>query len=132
MPIAKSFAVGVASLAIAAGASPAFATTTKPTSLTLKAAHASVAPKHHDTLTATLKSGTKALAGKTIWLYERKPGAKTWGKAIAHHTTNLKGQYTFTVTITGTKGQKDQFEVKFLGGSGYAASHSKVISVTVS
>lgn len=55
---------------VAAGltAGPALAATTaaKPTSLTLKAAKSTVAPTTKDTLTGTLKSGTKALAGETV------------------------------------------------------------------
>lgn len=129
----------VVALAIAVGsmgATSAFASTATPTSLTLKAAHTTVAPKHRDSFTATLKAGTHVLAGQTVTLYEKKPGAKTWTK-LTSKQTNSKGQATYSVVPAGTKsGQKDEFEVKYAGGKigtkTYAASHSKIVTVTLS
>lgn len=126
-------AVGLGVVAAGLVASPAFAATpaAKPTSLTLHAAHASVAPKHKDTLTARLENGKVPVAGARVYLVERVIGGK-WGAAVAiKPLTNAKGQVTITVVPGNHKGQKDQFMVVFKGNAKYKASHSHVITVTV-
>jgi hypothetical protein len=129
----------VRSLAVVAGlavgsmaAAPAFATTAaKPTSLTLKAAKSSVAPKQKDTLTGLLKSGTHTLAGDTVKLERRAYGAKSF-VVVASKTTDSKGRAVLTVTPGTRKGQKVQYELVFSGTKSYKASHSSIITVTVS
>lgn len=134
MRVARPLALGAAALAATAMATPAFAATTTPTSLTLKASHASVAPKHHDGFTATLKAGNKLLDGQKVSLYEKKPGAKTW--TLVGSKSTVKGKVSFSVVPAGTKkGQKDEFEVKYAGtktAPKYGASHSHIVNVTLS
>jgi hypothetical protein len=138
MRLARPITLGAAALIASAAAAPALAAASpRPTSLTLRTAHSTVTAKHHDTFTATLKAGKTPLDGATVKLYEKKPGAKTW-TPLGTKTTNAKGQATYTVTPAGRKGQKDEFEVKFGGGkigtgtTTYGASHSKIVTVTIS
>lgn len=111
-------------------AAPALAATTS-TAITLKAAHSTVAPKAKDSLTATLKSGSRRLAGETVQLEKRAAGARHW-TTVSSKTTGSKGETTWTVTPGTRKGQKEQYEVVFAGTKAYKASHSAVITVTVS
>lgn len=133
-----SLALGTAALTMGLAA-PAFAFSipsasqalAQPTSLTLKAAKSTVAPRQKDTLTGTLKSGNKALAGQSVSLLERAPGAKHWS-VVTTKTTDSLGHVALTVTPGRRKGQKEQYEVLFKGTSSYKGSHSSVITVTVS
>ncbi|MGN6608670.1 MAG: hypothetical protein ACTHMS_16880 [Jatrophihabitans sp.] len=125
-------AAAAAALAGAASAQAATPTTLKPTSITLHAAHATVAPKHKDTLTATLKSGRKALAGETVLLEKRAPHTAQRFTVVQTRTTDAKGRTTFTVLPGARKGHKEQYEVVFVKTSTYKGSHSAVITLTVS
>jgi hypothetical protein len=130
----RSFAVAAGVLAASLAAAPAFAATaptTKPTSLTIKAAKSTVARNQKDTLTGTLKSGKKVLAGETVKLEKRAAGAKHF-TVVATKTTTAKGQVTLVVTPGTKKGQKEQYELVFSGTKSYKASHSSIITVTVS
>ena len=109
---------------------PAFAANASPTSLTLKAAKSTVAPKAKDTLTGTLKAGTKVLAGQSVKLEKRAAGAKSF-TLVTTKTTDAKGHVVLTVTPGTRKGQKVQYELVFAGTSTYKASHSSIITVTV-
>jgi len=110
---------------------PAFAATTaKPTSLTLKAAKSTVAPKAKDTLTGTLKNGTHLLAGESVKLEERAAGAKRF-TLVTTKQTDSKGHVAMTVVPGTRKGQKEQYELVFAGNAAYQGSHSSVITVTV-
>jgi 5-hydroxyisourate hydrolase-like protein (transthyretin family) len=130
-PLRPAAVIGAVALA-GLGVTPALAATApKPTSLTLKAAHSSVAPKTKDTLTATLKSGTKPVAGEPVKLEKRAAGAKSW-TLVSSKTTNAKGQTSWSVVPGSKKGQKEQYELVFSGNKSYKASHSSVITVTVS
>ena len=128
--------VGTALLAgatvTALAASPALATTTThPTSLTLKAAHASVAPKHKDRLTATLKAGTHRLAGEPVYLESRSAGAKKFSAPVSIGTTDAKGTVSVSVVPGRRKGHREQYRVIFKGDAKYGRSHSAVITLTV-
>ena len=124
---------GVAATGLMAGPAFASAPAKTPTSLTLKAAHASVAPKHKDALTLTLKAGNKRLAGETVYVEKRTAGAAKFGKLVMlSKQTDAKGQVTFSVVPGTKKGHKEQYEVVFKGTSKYKASHSHVLTVTVS
>ena len=118
-------------LAASLTAAPALASAAVPTSLTLKAAHSSVAPKAKDTLTGYLKAGKLALANQTVKLEQRASGAKTF-KVVATKTTDANGKVVLTVTPGTKKGQKEQYELVFAGTKTYKASHSAIITVTVS
>lgn len=130
-PLRPAAVLGTVVLAgVAAG--PAFAATVaKPTSLTLRAAHTTVAPKAKDTLTATLKAGTKAVSGESVKLERRAAGARSWS-LVSSKATNAKGQTSWSVVAGTRKGQKEQYELVFSGTRTYRASHSSVITVTVS
>ncbi|MFZ2058663.1 MAG: hypothetical protein WAV54_14755 [Acidimicrobiales bacterium] len=126
---------------VGAFAIPAFASgkpTAKPTSITLKASKATVAPKHKVSLTATLKSGKSPLADEQLCLQSRTPsttgGWSSWGSCANFASlTNSKGQVGVNGVVPGNKkGAKTQYEVVFPGATGYKASHSPVITVTVS
>lgn len=107
------------------------ATTAAPTSVSLKAAHSSVAPKHKDTLTGTLKSGGRALAGQTVVLEQRAAGSKGFA-VVAQKATDAQGHVSLSVVPGTRKGQKEQYELVFRGTQAYKASHSSVITLTVS
>jgi len=126
-------AVVIGAVALAGlGVAPALAATAaKPTSLTLKASHTSVAPKAKDTLTATLRSGRTAVANESVKLEKRAAGAKSW-TLVSAKTTNAKGQTSWSVVPGTKKGQKEQYELVFSGNKSYKASHSSIITVTVS
>jgi hypothetical protein len=112
-------------------AGTALAATPAPTSLTLKAAKSTVAHNTKTTLTGTLKSGTKAVAGQSVKLEKRAYGTKAFS-VVSTKTTNAKGTVTYTVVPGTKKGQKTQYELVFAGNSKYKASHSQVITITVS
>lgn len=134
----RALAVGVGVLAaglvisptLAAGASPA--TAEQPTSLTLKAAHTTVAPKHKDTLTTTLKVGAKRLAGETLYVEYRAAGAHKWSAPITvKPKTNARGEVSFVVAPGSKKGERSQFEVLFKGTAKYRPSHSSIVTIAV-
>lgn len=123
-----------AAVAVSVGlfAAPAFAATAAtPTSLALKAAKSTVAPNQKDTLTGTLKAGSKALAGESVKLEKRAAGAKSF-TLVTTKKTDSKGHVTLVVTPGSKKGGKEQYELVFAGTKTYKASHSSVITVTVS
>lgn len=129
----RTLAVGVSLVAASVATAPAFAATpaARPTALTLKAAKSTVAPKQKDTLTGLLKSGTKALAGQSVKLEKRAAGARSF-TVVATKTTDSKGHVVLTVTPGTRKGQKEQYELVFAGTKSYKASHSSIITITVS
>jgi ABC-type glycerol-3-phosphate transport system substrate-binding protein len=140
----RPVALGAITLAAAGLTAPAFAAapTAKPTSLNLRAAHGTVAPKHHDTFTVTLRSGHAPVTGQAgdITLWERTApttGHKTvWTQQTATFTETKPGVYTVTVTVPGPakRPQKDQYQARFKDTANpatYRASHSSVITVTV-
>ena len=128
----RSIALTTGLLVAGLTAGPAFAATTvKPTSLALKAAKSSVVPNQKDTLTGTLKSGTTVLAGQTVKLEKRAAGAKSF-TVVTTKKTDAKGHIVLTVTPGTKKGQKEQYELVFAGTKTYKASHSSIITVTVS
>jgi hypothetical protein len=132
MSTSGTVTVGAAlAVVLAAGAGNAMAASAaQPTSLTLKAAHTTVAPKAKDTLTGTLKSGTKRLSGEPIRLERRAAGTKSF-TLVSTKTTNANGQVTYTVVPGTRKGQKEQYMLVFAGNNSYKASHSSVITITV-
>ena len=122
------FAAGC--LAVGVAATPALAAGAQPTSLTLKAAKTSVVHNQKTTLTGTLKAGTKRLGGESVVLEKRASGAKSWS-VVSTKTTSSKGTVTYTVVPGTRKGQKEQYELVFKGTKMYKASHSAVITITV-
>jgi len=102
-----------------------------PTALTLHAAHATVAPKHKDTLTATLRSLGKPLANAAVALESRAAGSHSFGSTTAIGTTDDHGRVVVPVTPGNRKGHKEQYRVVFAGDDTHRASHSSVITVTV-
>ena len=140
----RPVALGAITLAAAGLTAPAFAAapTAKPTSLNLRAAHGTVAPKHHDTFTVTLRSGKTPVAGEAtgITLWERTAptsGHKTtWTQQTATFTEGKPGVYTVSITVPGAtkRPQKDQYQARFkdiTSPAKYRSSHSSVITVTV-
>lgn len=123
-------AVGSAVLGIAASATAA-APPAAPTSLTLHAGHAAVAPRHKDTLTATLRSLGKPVAGEPVTLESRTAGSRRFGNPVDAGTTDSNGQVAVPVAPGNSKGHKEQYRVVFAGDAGHKASHSAVITVTV-
>ncbi len=131
LPIVGVLAAGL--MAAPAVAAPSAKPTVKPTSITLKAAHATTAPKHKVSLTATLKSGKKRLAGETLYLEKRDASTHKFSDPVAITTpTDANGQTSVPVTPGNKKGHKEQYRVVFQGDSAYNASRSAVITITVS
>ena len=120
---------GVLTASLTAGT--ALAATPAPTSLTLKAAKTTVTHNTKTTLTGTLKSGKKLVAGQSVKLEKRAYGTKKFA-LVGTKTTGTKGTVSFSVVPGTKKGQKEQYEVVFTGTSKYKASHSAVITITVS
>jgi hypothetical protein len=122
---------------IAGPAGAARKPTTKHTTITLKAAKATVAPKHKVSLTATLQAGHTALAGQQLCVESRvKAIGATWGTFGS--CTNLSSLTASDGTVTidsvvprNGKGTKEQFKVLFAGATGYSASHSPIVTITV-
>lgn len=134
----KSVTTSVALAAAAAAAitgvtTSAFAapTATRPTALTLHAAHSSVAPRHKDTLTATLRSLGKPVANAPVVLESRAADTRKFGNPTDIGTTDDHGQVAVPVTPGNKKGHKEQYRVVFAGDATHRASHSSVITVTV-
>ncbi|MFN2540099.1 MAG: hypothetical protein ABR549_18365 [Mycobacteriales bacterium] len=126
-PVALAGALVVGGLA----AGPAFAATTAhATTLTLKTQHTTVTPKEKDTLTGTLKSGSKVLANETVKLEDRAYGAKKF-TVVASKQTNSKGQTTWTVVPGSKAGSKEQYVLVFSGTKTYKASRSGEVTVKV-
>jgi hypothetical protein len=121
-----------AAAALAAGmsAAPALAASAQPTSLTLKAAKSSVVHNQKTTLTGTLKAGTKPLSAQPVILEKRAAGAKAWS-VVSSKNTSSKGTVSYVVTPGTKKGQKEQYYLVFKGNAKYKASHSAVITITV-
>ena len=135
LPVAAALLTGV--IAAPAMAAAQHAGKTKPahnkaTSVLLKAAKTSVAPKHKTALTATLKSGKHRLAGEELWLEKRDAGTHKFGSPVDIGATDSDGKVTLPVVPGNHKGHKEQYRVVFQGDSGWKASHSAVVTVTVS
>ena len=133
MPRLTSGSTLILTAALIAGvsAAPAFAATAaKATSLNLRSAHATVAPKAKDTLTGTLKAGNAAVANEKVTL-EQRSGTTGKFSVVRSALTNSKGLVTFTVTPGTKKGQKEQYELVHASDAKYKASHSQIITVTV-
>ena len=130
--VKKTLVASTTLLVMGSTAAPALAATTaKPTALTVKAAKSSVAPKAKDTLVGTLKSGGTVLKGQTVKLEQRAAGAKSF-KVVSSKKTDSKGHVSWSVTPGTKKGQKEQYELVFVATKSYKASHSSVITVSVS
>jgi hypothetical protein len=128
LPLAAALATG----AVAAPSVAAKPTHDKSTNVLLRAARSTVAPKHKVSLTATLKSAKHRLAGEELWLEKRDAGTHKFGNPVDIGTTDSNGQVTVPVVPGNHKGAKEQYRVVFQGDTGYKASHSSVITVTVS
>lgn len=133
MSLSMPVLVGAAAAAIAgfAASATAAAPAVKPTSLTLHAAHATVAPKHKDSLTATLRSLGKPLAGEPVALESRAAGSRKFANPTPIGTTDSNGHVTVPVVPGNKKGHKEQYRVVFAGDATHKASHSSVITITV-
>ena len=102
--------------------------TAKATALKIAAAHPTVTAKgkFQDTITGTLTAGTVPVAGQKVLLQERKVGARTWTAAGPAGVTGKKGHVTFVVTQANTR---EQYELVFAAHSGFAGSHSAVVTI---
>lgn len=121
-------ATTIAGVAVSASAAvPAV----RPTSLTLHAARATVAPKHKDSLTATLRSLGKPVANAAVVLESRTAGSRAFSNPTAVGTTDDNGSVTVPVVPGNKKGHKEQYRVIFAGDAAHHASRSSVITVTV-
>jgi hypothetical protein len=129
--LALGTTISAVALATAVGPALAAKPAARPTSLTLKAAKSTVKPNQKDTLTGTLKSGNTPLAGKDIKLMKRDASKRTW-TYVSTKTTDAKGHVTLVVTPGTHKGKKEQYELVFAGDAKDKASHSSVITLTVS
>jgi hypothetical protein len=134
-PIALAVAAALVTGAIASPAwashSPVRPTHDKPTNVVLKAGRSTVAPKHKLSLTATLKSARHRLAGEELWLQTRDAASHKFGNPIDVGPTDANGQVTVPVSPGNHKGTKTQYRLVFQGDTGYKASHSSVITITV-
>jgi hypothetical protein len=133
----RAVVIAVAAGSVATGLiTPALAATNtaKTTTLTIHAAKTKMKEHTRDTFTGTLRAGKADVVGEPVKLEQRAYGAKKWS-VDASRTTNKKGAVTFTVTPPApTKTQKshrEQYELVFAGSSAYRASHSGVVTVTV-
>jgi hypothetical protein len=126
-----ALATGVALAGLATA--PAFATTTaRPTSLTLRAQKSTVAPNTKDTLIGFLKTGKTPVKEQPVQLEKRAAGAKSFTLVGTQHTDQY-GRLLLSVKPGKVKGQKEQYELVYQGEKGvYGASHSQIITVTVS
>jgi hypothetical protein len=134
-PIALSVAAALVTGAIASPAwashRPARPTHDKATELALKAGRSTVAPKHKLSLTATLKSANRRLASEELWLERRDAGTNKFGDPVDIGPTDANGQFTVPIAPGNHQGNKTQYRVVFQGDTGYRASHSSIITVTV-
>ena len=118
-------------------AAPAFAATTAPTSLNLRAGKTTVTAHTKDTFTATLTSKGKPLNAQTVWLQERTAPTsthKTTWTNVTSTTTTVSGKATFSVTpplASGKSTQKDQYRAVYKTSMAYGGSHSQAVTVTV-
>lgn len=125
--------IGTAAIA-ALVAGPANAATSDhrhPSSLSLKAATATVAAKGSDTLTGTMHSAKRLVKGQLVQLEVKAGSAKAFVKVGKAKATDSKGQVTFTVKPAGATGQKDQYELVFAGSTGFRPSHSNIVDITI-
>jgi len=99
----------------------------KATALRIAAAHSTVTAKgkFQDTITGTLTAAKVPLAGQKVVLQERKVGAKTW-LVGSSKVTGKKGSVSFVVTQANTR---EQYELVFAAHSGFAASHSAIVTI---
>ena len=118
-------------LAASLSGGTALAATPTPTSLTLKAAKATVAHNVKTTLTGSLRAGMMPIPGQAVTLARRSFGTKAFS-FVSIKKTSPKGTVSYTVIPGSKKGQKTQYELVFAGNSKYKASHSAVITITVS
>jgi 5-hydroxyisourate hydrolase-like protein (transthyretin family) len=82
--------------------------------------------RYRNTLSATLTSKGKPLAGRRVTLRRRAFGATTW-TVVAQLVTSSKGTVKRAVT---QRLKREQFQFVFAGDSGHARTSSGVITVT--
>lgn len=107
-------------------AGPAQAAPAK-TTLAVAVSSTSVASGGKVTVTATLKKGTKALAGTTVTLQRRVVGASTW-KTLKTGRTTSQGQLKATASALA---KNTEFRAVFKGTSAYYKATSSKRTVTV-
>ena len=130
-PVAAALVIGSITTPAWAAHSPTRPTHDKATNVVLKAGRSTVAPKHKVSLTATLKSAEHRLAGAELWLEARDASTRKFDNPVDLGATDANGQLTVPVTPGNHKGAKTQYRVVFQGDVGHKASHSSVITVTV-
>jgi hypothetical protein len=98
-----------------------------PTTLTGSAASGTITAGQKDLITGTLLTGTKPVVGKIVSLYRFSTSAKKWIRVEVDLTGKL-GHVFYTVKPSVTT----NYELVFFGSAHLRASHSSVITVTVS
>ena len=101
-------------------------TVKKPTTTTLTASDTTPASNQKVTFTATLKTGTTPLTGKSVTIYHYLGSTRY---TDATKTTNTNGKITLTQTF-GSKGVRTYY-AKFAGDTSYKGSTSSVLTITV-
>ena len=98
-----------------------------PTTLTGSAASSTITAGQKDLITGTLLTGTKPVVGKVVSLYRYSASAKKWIR-VEVDLTGKFGHVFYTVKPSVTT----NYELVFFGTAHLRASHSSVITVTVS
>ena len=109
-----------------AGAATSTTSVKAPTTLSLTEARATIVVGQKDVLTGTLRTGSKPVAGKAVWLYRYGVHAKRWIPVYGLFTGKL-GHVFFVVRPAATTA----YELLFHGTPMFAASRSNLAIVRV-
>ena len=123
-------AIAAASVLTVVGTASAATSTTPvkaPTTLSITTAKAKIIVGQKDLITGTLLTGTKPVVGKVVSLYRYSASAKKWIR-VEVDLTGKFGHVFYTVKPSVTT----NYELVFFGTAHLRASHSSVITVTVS
>jgi len=124
--IIVSFVVILLLTVVFAGVVAVPAAAAQSTALTLKPSTTTINVNQKATFTATLKSGTTPLSGKSVTIYHYLNNVRYTDTT---KTTNTAGQITLTQTF-GSAGQRTYYAT-FTGDSSYAAKTSSVVTINV-
>jgi hypothetical protein len=119
-------AIGATAAFTAAGlavAAPASAQARPALSISAPATDAGMQPVY---IKGVLRDGKSAVAGRAVVLEVARPG-RAMGPLTYPHLTSSSGAVSFKIRAAGTW----KWELVFRGGSGLAATHSKVVTIKV-